>query len=411
MKRFSEVIIIGGGPSGSFAAFNLAKRGVGVTVFEEHSKIGYPLHCAGHLSIKGLKSLGLDSLPPKILENTFYGACFNSPSGNKFSIRFSSPITCVVNRALFDRHIINLAKDAGSKINLNSRVKSLIIKNGFVKGVFVEHKNRVEKYLANIVIDAEGIGSRILSNIGLQRFKRQMLVHAVKAEIEDYKSLDPKVVQVFLSNNFASGFYAWLIPKLDGKASVGLATNKGNPKELLKKFILEKLSISEKTYRNKISQLSFHPITLGGIIPKTYSNGFLVVGDAASQVKPTTGGGVIMGMTCARIAAEVIFESLQENNFSLEFLRTYQERCQKILGFDMKFMLKVRTMLNVLPDRKIDEAICFCQKFGLDKILKHFNDIDFQGKSFLRVLWNPRVPIALFYLFYLYLSTTLTTIK
>ncbi len=116
-------------------------------------------------------------------------------------------------------------------------------------------------------------------------------------------------------------------------------------------------------------------------------------------------------MTCARIAAEVILESLQENNFSLEFLRTYQERCQKILGFDMKFMLKVRTMLNVLPDRKIDEAICFCQKFGLDKILKHFKDIDFQGKSLLRVLWNPRVPIALFYLFYLYLSTTLTTNK
>jgi geranylgeranyl reductase family protein len=403
MEFFSDVVVVGGGPCGSFVALNLAKLGFNVNVFEEHSEIGVPSHCAGHLSIKGLKLLGLYPPPSRIIENTFYGAIFHSPKGKKFSIRFSSPVTCAVNRVLFDKYIAEIAEKAGVHYFLNSTVESLMVENGFVKGVVVRRGKTEEKFSAKVVVDAEGISSRILRQTGLFAFNRHMLVKAVQAEVENVKDMEPSMVEVFLGKDYAPGFYAWLMPKGDGKTKVGLAAKIGNPRELLQRLMLKHPTASKKLRRAKILQTSFHSITLGGPIPKNFSNGFLVVGDAASQVKPTTGGGVIFGMTCARVAAEVAYEALRKNDVSQESLSTYQKRCEEILGLDVNVMLKIREMLDAMSDDKIDEAISFCAKFGLDKVLQKIEDIDFQGRSLLRILWNPRVPTALLYFALLYL--------
>ena len=148
----------------------------------------------------------------------------------------------------------------------------------------------------------------------------------------------------------------------------------------------------------------FHPITLGGPTRQTYSNGLLAVGDAASQVKPTTGGGVIFGMTCAQIAAEVASEALDKNDFSRQFLAKYQNRCRELIGFDMRIMLGIRKTLDALSDQRIDQAIALCAKLGLDKTLQNIEDIDFQGQTLLRVLRSPRILTALAYFFFAYLS-------
>lgn len=405
MKPFSDVIVVGGGPCGSFSALKLAKLGADVSVFEEHGKIGIPSHCAGHLSINGLRRLGLYPPPAKIVENTFYGADFHSPKGKKFSVRFSSPVTCVVNRVLFDKYIAEMAEDAGVHYLLNSRVKSLIIENGFVKGVIVRHKRKTEKrFLTKIVIDAEGISSRVLRQTGLSTLNSRMLVNAVQAEVENAQDLETDMVEVFLGRSYAPGFYAWLIPKFDGRAKVGLAAKTGNPRELLQRLMFKHPAASKKLRAAKICKISFHPITLGGPISKSYSNGFLAVGDAASQVKPSTGGGVVFGITCADIAAKVVYEALQRNDFSSESLSAYQKRCDETLGFDVNVMLRIRKMLDAMSDDKIDDAIAFCTKLGLDKVIRKVGDIDFQGRSLLGMLWNPKMVVALFYFLSLYLS-------
>jgi digeranylgeranylglycerophospholipid reductase len=405
MNAFSDVVVVGGGPCGSFSALKLARFGVDVSVFEEHSEIGVPSHCAGHLSINGLRRLGLYPLPAKIVENTFYGAIFHSPKGNKFSVRFSSPVTCAVNRVLFDKYVAKMAGDAGARYLFNSRVKSLIIENSFVKGVVVRREKETEKkFLNKIVIDAEGISSRILRQTGLPTLNRRMLVNAVEAEVENAMDLETDVVEVFLGKAYASGLYAWLIPKLDGRAKVGLAAKTGNPKEFLQRLMFKHPAASQKLRTAKICRISFHPITLGGPIPKSYSNGFLAVGDAASQVKPSTGGGVVFGMTCADIAAKVVHEALRRNDFSSEFLSAYQKRCNETLSFDASVMLRIRKMLNAMPDDKIDDAIAFCTKLGLDKVIDKVEDVDFQGMSLLRLLWNPKMIMALFYFLSLHLS-------
>lgn len=405
METVSDAIIVGGGPCGSFAALNLAKHGFNVRVFEEHEEIGVPCHCTGHLSIKGLRNLGLYPLPDRIVENVFYGANVHSPSGKTLSVRFSQPVTCIVNRALFDKYIAEKAENIGTQYCLNSQVKSLIVEDNFVKGASVRLNGEVDcKFATKIVVDAEGMSSRILRQTGLQPLNREMLVNAVQAEVENVKDVEPDMVDVFLGKYYAPGFYAWLAPKHDGKAKVGLAAQTGNPKEFLQKLICNHPIASRKLRAARILRSTFHPISLGGPIPKACSNGFLVVGDAASHVKPTTGGGVIMGMNCTRIAAEVAREALYANDFSSNFLSKYQKRCEKLLGFDMKAMLRIRKMLNAMSDKEMDDAIGFCAKLGLDKTFRNVEDIDFQGQALIHALRSPRILSTLFYLFFLHLS-------
>jgi digeranylgeranylglycerophospholipid reductase len=407
MKDMPDAIVVGGGPAGSFAALNLAKLGAKVIVFEEHEAIGVPSHCAGHLSIRSLRNLGLYPLPGKIVENTFSQANFYSPTGFKFSVHLATPVTCAVNRAAFDKHIADKAEAAGTRYCLNSRVQSLLMEDGVVKGVNVKQGDKEERVPAKIVVDAEGIASRLLRQTGLSGLNGERLVYGVEAEVENVKNLDLNAVEVFVGKAYAPGFYAWLMPRLDGTAKVGLATNKGNPKEFLQRLMLKHPVALKQLANAKITRIAFHPITLGGPISKAYSDGFLALGDAASQVKPTTGGGVVFGLTCARIAAEVADEAVRRNDVSANFLALYQKRCADTLGFDFGVMLRVRRFLDSLSDEKVDEVLRFCARIGLDKTLENVEEIDFQGQTLLKVMKKPNVFAALAYFLKLYLSATL----
>lgn len=402
-----DVAVVGGGPCGSFTAFNMAKRGLNVKVFEEHNEIGFPVHCSGHLSIKGLADLGLLPLPSKIVENTFSGAKFYSPKGLEFYVRFQKPVTCVVNRSLFDKYVARLAESLGVEYCLGSRVESLIFENNFVSGVNFNRTGRVEREQARIVVDAEGVRSRILRQARLATSAPQMLVKAANANVEKVKDVESDIVYVFLGNDYSPGFYAWLIPKRNGEANVGLAAKEGNPKALLQRFISKNPAASKMLRKARIVHVSFHSIPLGGFIPKAFSNGFLVVGDAASQVKPTTGGGVVLGMNCARVAAETVCEAFAAEDFSAKFLSVYQKRLRKSFGFDVKAMLVFRRMLNALSDAELELLIKTSAQIGLDREICSVEDLDFQGKALVKLLHRPKILQAVLCFFLLFFSAKL----
>jgi len=391
----TDVVVVGAGPAGSFAALTAAKMDVEVVVCEEHREVGSPCHCPGHISIKGLDNLGL-CVPEKIIENRISGAVFYSPSGNEFRVRLSSPMIYAVNRALFDKHLAQLAERAGAKLLLGTRVQKLLVDDSSVRGVSLNSKENLN---SKIVIDAEGCASTLLRQTGLQTFDRSLAVSAVNGELSRIDGLEDDTVEVYLGQKYASGLYAWMIPKRDGSAKIGLATKTGNPREHLKLFLGRHPTARKKAKFNDVKNLSYHLIPLGGPIRKTYHSGFIAVGDAASHVKPTTGGGVIMGLTCAKIAGETAYQAKQQDDFSGNFLTRYQQRWQKAIAFDMTVMRKARLMLNRLSDPQLDKIVSLCSELRLDKALQGFKDLDFQGRSLLPILKSPRALIVAFYFF------------
>jgi len=398
VNKEADIVVVGGGPCGSFSALTAAKLGAEVVVCEEHKEIGVPTHCSGHVSLRGLERLEL-RLPQEIIENEIKGAVFYSPLGEEFGVRCAFPVILVVNREALDKHLSDLAMRAGVQYLLESRAESFFLDSGFIAGVTVRRRGSKETLRGRVVIDAEGCSSILLKRVGLQTLDRSMVVNAVHAEVDWVGNVSLDTVEVYLGRKFAPGFFAWIIPRKDSSAKVGLATKKGDARAYLRQFMRDHPIASKKLNKSKITRLSLHPIPLGGPIPKTYSNGLLIVGDAASQVKPTTGGGIIFGLLCSKMAGEVAYQAVKNHNYSENFLSRYQSRWKKAVGFDMMVMRQTRKLLNHLTDEKTDKIIRLCAKLGVDKGLEEVKDLDFQGKLLIRLIQHPATSIAALYFF------------
>jgi len=393
----TDVAVVGGGPVGSYLALQLAKRGIQASVFEEHPQIGVPSHCAGHISIRSLKTLGLYPLPG-IVENNFSAANFYSPQGTKFSLHLSVPVTTALNRAKFDQLLAGQAEAAGARFSLGCRVESLVRRGGVVGGVRVRQADGAETLVnSKVVCDCEGVSSRLLRQAGLRGLNPAGLVYAVETEVEGAQDTQLDAVEVYFGKGYAPGFYGWLIPRPDGTAKLGLATNKGDPRQFLRRLMTKHPVASKQLGKARILTEGYHAISLAGPISQAYIAGFLAAGDCASQVKPTTGGGVIFGLTAAKEAADVAAEAIRSGDTSAGALSEYQRRCNSLFNFDIQVMLRLRKFLDALSDEKIDEMFRICGKLGVDKALRDATEIDFQGKLLLSAATKPQMLAALGY--------------
>ena len=393
----TDVIVVGAGPIGSFSALQAAKSDVQVIICEEHSEIGVPSHCTGHVSLAGLKRLNLN-LPKNVFENEFNAVTFHSPCGYKFFVQFDFPVTCVINRMLFDQYLARMAKKAGVQILLNTCVDSFLSENGVTKGVSVRRKKKVERLKSEVVIDAEGASSKLLKRAKLPSPNRQMIVNGVQAEVDKIDDINEDAVEVFLNNEFASGFYAWIVPRRDSTAKLGLATINRNPRDCLRQFIQKNLINKKRLSHSDVTNVVYHPLTLGGPISKTFSDGLLIVGDAASQVKSTTGGGIVTGLMCAEIAGRTAAQAIMNQGHSLKILSEYEYRWRKKMGFDLWAMKRFRQMLNGTTNEQLDKIIAICARSNFSSTLQEMKDIDFQGSSLIRMIRKPKFLAITLYL-------------
>jgi digeranylgeranylglycerophospholipid reductase len=390
----SDVIIVGAGPAGMVAARTAAERGVSVAIFEEHQEVGTPTHCTGHVSIKGLRRLDLD-LPENVIENKIASAIFHSPSGFSFSMSYSTPVTYVLNRRLFDQMLLRSAVKAGAEISTGASVISFLKKNDQVVGVSLKGE---EKHVSQIVIDDEGVSSNLLKRAGFETLDPNMTVNAVQAEVDGILNVDESTVELFFGRKTAPGFYAWIVPLGDGLGKVGLGTAKGNPRDLLFRFINKNSKAKCKFKRCRMRNLTCHPIPLSGGGVKSFYPGLLIVGDAASHVKPTTGGGIIMGLTAAKIAGEIAAVAVAGEDSSARTLSHYERRWKKAIGFDLTAMNYLRRLLNSLGDKQYDALFRYCKLLQLDEAFKNERELDFQGSMLIKAIKNPRAFLALSYL-------------
>jgi digeranylgeranylglycerophospholipid reductase len=381
----SDSLVVGAGPAGLLAAKEIASRGFSVKILEEHSRVGVPSHCAGVVSIEGLRRIGVET-SEKFIQNEIVGGLIYSPDGQCIKIRDTHPRAYVVDRAALDQHLAEMAMDAGAEIALGKRVEKLMLSEGRVIGA--SGAGWTEE--ARLVVDAEGPSRRLLKYAGLINSKRAPLL-GVNTDL--ICEIDPTMVEVWFGEQTAPGFFAWVIPTSDKKARVGLAAREGDPTKLLDRFV-----------KRRFSAITHSPpragqVLVDGPISRTSFPGLLLVGDAAGHVKPTTGGGVVLGGLCAIEAGIIAAKALESSDFSQRSLGKYDEVWRKLYGSEFRSMQTLRNLANRISDERINRLFRIFQNTGLgDRVndLVAEGDMDMQEEVIRRALSEPRIVKAAF---------------
>jgi geranylgeranyl reductase family protein len=291
--RAIDVVVIGGGPSGLSASWSAASRGVEVVVLEEHEEIGRPRHCAGLVSGEGLRLIGMPC-KSEYVENKIRRALIIADNFYVELNKLGEPMY-VLNREAFDKAMADRAASRGAEILLKKRVKRVerskdeyVVKTG--DGL----------YACKVVIDGEGAASKLVRDVGLRGPKLKM--PALQVEVKGCTDLDE--VLVVLGNKWAPGFFSWVIPLGDGVLRVGLASITGYCDIMLKRLI-KKHPIVSKLLKRAEARNKYGGTIVIGPPRETHKENFMVIGDAAGQTKPLTGGGVVYGALCGSLAGVV----------------------------------------------------------------------------------------------------------
>jgi geranylgeranyl reductase family protein len=367
-----DVVIVGGGPCGLIAARDIALKGGRVCVIEKSPEIGYPVKCSGLFSVAGLEQLNV-KLDDSLIRATIRGGRFYSPGGKEFLAYSKKDRARVIERKMFDKSLAKEAIRAGSEIKLKSLALGMK-KNGEVS--LKVNEMGVEKTLkAKVLIGADGAGSSVAAWGGIKREAK--FVSAVQVEVVD-AGVEDDVAEVYFGKRYAPGFYAWILPK--GEVyEVGLGSIGGSgstPSHLLKSFMTEHPIAKSKIASKSILEFNMGAIPVGG--PKeTVSDRLLLVGDAAGQTKASTGGGVVTGGICARIAADAAMNAVEENQFSKDFLKEeYERKWQGELEKEFMAHLFLKSLIDHATDSELDDLFILLKREGIPELMAEYSDTD-----------------------------------
>lgn len=364
-----DVAIIGAGPAGSRVAFRLAALGYEVVVAEKKTEIGAPVCCTGIISEECFNSLALDE---DVVFRRSSGAVLVSSSGKSLRLWRTEPQVAIVDRPAFNAALARQAQRQGAEYRLNSPVENVRCDDDGVCLELGAKGNGTESLQARAVVIAAGFASKLVGGLGLG--KAGDFVIGAQAEVE---TVGADEVEVYFGEEIAPGFFAWLVPTSPRKALVGLLARR-NPDIYLRRLLARLLA------QGKITSTEVE-VTYGGIplqpLEKTYGERLVVVGSAAGQVKPTTGGGVYYGLLCADIAANHLNRALKSDNLSAGNLSRYQKEWRKMLGTELKIGYWARKLYERLNDRQIDQIFDIIESNGIDEALLEADDLSFDWHS------------------------------
>lgn len=312
-----DLIVIGGGPIGSFLAKKFSENKNKVLLIEKNLK-GTTLKCSGHIS-KELSNF--TPIKKEFIENKIRGAIFHNKN-KKYLVDRKKEVSYVINRQNFDKFLFKKAKKAGVDIK----------KETFVN--FEEKKDRIiiktnkNTYESKLLAGCDGPLSLVRKKAKIKDPKKFLLGIFTKVD----KPSSNSFVEIFLDES--PDFFAWKIPR--GKSiEYGIASKN---KEKIHEYLLN----FSKKENFEIKEL------YGGLIPlippkKIISNRVFLCGDAAAQVKPFSGGGIIYGLTSANIASETI------NPNKPQSLEKYQKEVNKFLKKDIWIGNQIRKIYSLPP--------------------------------------------------------------
>ena len=363
-----DVIIVGGGPAGCHAGKLLAERGFDVTIVEEHPEIGHPTCCAGIVGIGGLRELGIK--PGKWVLNELTGATLYPPSGNPITLSRGKVEALVIDRAQFDRELAIKAGKAGATFLMNTRCIGL----GREATVKLRGPQGTTELQARLIMGADGASSLIAQKAGLLKTAKYLRC----AQVELMAEIDANTAELYFGRGLASGLFAWMVPAGD-VCRVGLGTSEGVPLKRLFSFIKKHPVASKKIRPNQTLHLA------AGTIPqpltrKIYTDKIMLIGDAAGHVKPLTGGGIYIGLSCARFAAEVAAQSLEAVGTSAKALREYERLVMKHFGTEFKFGIRGHKLLEKLSDEELSSILKLVNKPEIKALVLEQADFDHHAR-------------------------------
>jgi len=398
-----DVVVVGAGPVGSIAARYAAKNGAKVLLIEEHASIGSPVGCTGLLSTRAVAECELNP-SEDFVYNSVRGAFIHSPDGQCLPVDGKQTKAYVVSRKNFDRRLAEMAVEEGADLSLKTRAIGLEERekigsrnSGQISPVKLKviRNGKEETISAPVIIGADGVKSRIASYAGMDKSSRVLPGIQIEAP---YASEDRDFVELF-PGSWAPGFFAWTVPLNEKISRIGLAVDQeilfkkskisGNP--VSPHFYLERFLSSNPHIKARYSggMLDF---VMGGIPvgspERTVSDGILLVGDAAGQAKPTSGGGIYTGAFAAKIAGKVAATAALERNTSADRLSEYDLLWRKGLGKELEIGMKIHDYMGKLEDSHLNELVNSLNTPSILNTITEYGDMDHPSIILRKLLFS-----------------------
>ncbi|MCL5030157.1 MAG: NAD(P)/FAD-dependent oxidoreductase [Bacteroidetes bacterium] len=361
MKIEYDIIVVGAGPAGSMAARFAAEKGVSVLMLEKDRDVGYPVRCGEAISKAGVEEF--ISSDEKWITAHINKFSLNSPDGSEAVVEFNDA-GYVLERRIFDYELAKTAANAGAEILTRAYVNGLLIENDKVCGVKYEYRGEQKELKAKIVIGADGVESRIGRWAGLKthiHFKDMECCAQVTAS---NIKIDSDTLYFYFGQQYAPGGYFWVFPKGKNIANIGLGVSGMVGKKR-----------SALSYLNNFMDNNYPaaPVltSIAGGVPSTVtlkkisSPGIMLVGDAARQVNPLSGGGIASGMIGGSIAGRIAGEAVKMNK--LDHILTYDKAWHERLGKRHETFERIKNGIYNFSDEKFNKISHSFNKIPKDK--------------------------------------------
>ncbi len=345
MKTAYDVIVIGGGPAGAIAARTTAQAGLATLLLEKRQEMGSPVRCG--------EAVGRDTLARFIpLDPRWIAAEIDtfSLSNVQGDCVVLPPLeeTLVLERKLFDRELVHTARQAGADVMVKARATGLLRDDQGVAGVSVVVQGEPCDVSARIVIGADGTEAQSTRWAGLTGNPPLRDYFSAVQYLLSGVDIPPRICQYHLGESLAPGGYAWVFPKGEDKANVGLVTAADSHAAVPALAMLDTFVAAHFPQASPLAQI------VGGIhvtntLSRMVTDGYMAVGDAAHQADPLTGGGITNGMHGGLFAGEVAIAAVRAGDVSASFLHRYEERWEAEFGRLYRRLLRIRRAVRKLP--------------------------------------------------------------
>jgi len=371
-----DIAVIGGGPAGSKVASLLAADN-DVVVIEARPVPGRPVHCTGLVSEEVIK---LSGVRPTVL-NRLYGANIIFPDGRTISVRSKGHKAVLIDRAELDALMALKAEDDGAKHMYSTRYVSHTVSDDAVSTI-----TDGGAVSSSVLVGADGNNSKVAMTIPDNAPAEY--VRGLQADAKR-RADDEGMINIRVGSDAAPGFFAWEIPFGD-MTRIGLCTSYGaDPPSAYLKRLLGKIGVKDEDIVSKYCGR----IPLGGR-RRTYGDRTLLIGDAAGQVKPISGGGLQPAFRSAYALAETVTEAFDEGDTSERFLSVYEKRWKRDVGRELRNGYRIRRMYTSMSDGELNDAARTIDKESIRDMLNG-GDIDRPSDLMIKMLGHPMTMMRL----------------